>query len=102
MVPFLTSTGEPIKKAIGISSAVGVPVAVFASLGFAWSAWRSGVSVPGRWGFVDLGALMSIVPASLIGSYLGVRLGAHVSAPALNKLFAVILLLSVLKILSSL
>jgi uncharacterized membrane protein YfcA len=102
VVPFLTSTGEPVKKAIGISSAVGVPVAVFASLGFAWSAWRSGVSVPGRWGFVDLTALVGIVPASLLGSYGGVRLGNRVRAPVLKKIFAVILSLSAAKILFSL
>jgi uncharacterized protein len=102
VVPFLTSAGEPLKKAIGISSAVGVPVAVFASLGFAWSAWRSGVSAPGRWGFIDLTALASIVPASLVGSYVGVRMGARVSAPALKKIFAVVLLLSVAKIFLSL
>jgi uncharacterized protein len=98
VVPFLTSTGETVKRAIGISSAVGVPVAVFASLGFAWSAWRLGVSTPGHWGFIDLEALVGIVPASLVGSYLGVRLGTVVSAPALKKIFAVILLLSVTKI----
>jgi uncharacterized protein len=102
VVPFLTSTGEPVKKAIGISSAVGVTVAVFASLGYAWSAWRSGVSAPGRWGFIDLAAFASIVPASLLGSFLGVRLGARVSAPLLKKIFAVVLLLSAAKLLFSL
>jgi uncharacterized protein len=102
VVPFLTSTGEPVKKAIGISSAVGVTVAIFASLGFAWSAWRSGVTAPGRWGFIDLAAMVSIVPASLLGSYGGVRLGTRVSAPSLKKIFAVILLLSATKILFSL
>lgn len=102
VVPFLTSTGEPVKKAIGISSAVGVPVALFASLGFAWSAWRSGVAAPGRWGFIDLVALACIVPASLVGSSLGVRLGTYVSEPVLKKIFAVILLMSVAKIFSSL
>lgn len=102
VVPFLTSTGESVKKAIAISSAVGVSVAVFASLGFAWSAWHTGVSVPGRWGFIDLQALSGIVPASLVGSYLGVRLGKRIQAPVLKKIFAVVLLLSVAKILTSL
>lgn len=101
VLPFLTSTGEPVKKAIGISSAVGVPVALFASLGFAWSAWRSGISAPGRWGFIDLSALLWIVPTSLLGSYWGVRLGKRISAPFLKKIFAVVLLLSALKILHS-
>ena len=101
VVPFLTSTGEPVKKAIGISSAVGVPVAVFASLGFAWSAWRSGVDAPGRLGFIDWTALISLVPASLVGSFVGVRLGTRIGAPLLKKIFAAILLLSAAKLLFS-
>jgi uncharacterized protein len=102
VVPFLTSTGEPIKKAIAISSAVGVAVAVFASLGFAWNAWSLQVSAPGRLGFINVHALMGIVPASLLGSSLGIRLGTRLKAPLLKKIFAVVLLLGVTKILSSL
>ena len=101
VVPFLASTGEEMKRAIGISSAVGVVVAVFASLGYALSAWRLGTSFPGRWGYVHLGAFASIVPASMLGAYIGVRLGVFVSAPLLKKIFAVLLLGSAAKLLMS-
>ncbi len=101
VVPFLASTGEDMKRAVGISSAVGVVVAVFASLGYALSAWRLGTSFPGRWGYVHLGAFASIVPASMLGAYIGVRLGVFVSAPLLKKIFAVLLLGSAAKLLMS-
>jgi uncharacterized protein len=102
VVPYLAATGEPVKRAIGISSAVGVVVALFSTLGYAWSAWRLGVQVPGRWGFVHSAALMSIVPMSLVGSFLGVRLGAVVSAPLLKRIFGVLLLISAAKLFSTL
>lgn len=102
VVPFLTSTGEPVKKAVGISSAVGVVVAAFASMGYAFGAWRLGEgAVPGRLGYVHIAAFASIVPASLIGAYVGVRLGSRVSAPRLKKIFAVALLASAAKLLTS-
>lgn len=103
VVPFLTSTGEPVKKAVGISSAVGVVVAAFASVGYAFGAWHlgDGGAAPGRLGYVHIAAFASIVPASLIGAYVGVRLGARVSAPRLKKIFAVVLLASAAKLLTS-
>lgn len=98
LVPFLTSTGESIKKAAGITSPIGVVVALFATLGFAASALKQPINLPGLLGFVHVGGFFAIVSTSLIGVFFGVRLAEKVPAAVLKKIFAVLLLGTGLKL----
>ncbi len=101
IVPFLLGIGAPVKQATGISSAIGVPVALAASLGYAWSAPAQGVDLPGQLGFVHLAAAC-IVSTSLIGVFLGVKWAQKVPALALKRFFALTLLAAGAKMLVSL
>jgi uncharacterized membrane protein YfcA len=92
VVPFLLAVGEPVKKAAGISSAVGVVVAAAATAGYGWSARAQAVSLPNQWGFVHLPALASIVAASFFGVLIGIKLARRVDALMLKRMFAITLL----------
>lgn len=99
IVPFLLAVGEPVKKATGISSAVGVVVAMSATVGYAWSAHLQGIHLPGQWGFVNTTALAWIVSGSFFGVLIGVKLAKKVPATALKRIFAITLLSAGAKIL---
>ena len=92
VVPFLLAVGEPVKKATGISSAVGVVVATAATAGYAWSAHAQAVHLPSQWGFIHLPALASVVVASFFGVLVGIRLARKVNALILKRMFAITLL----------
>jgi uncharacterized membrane protein YfcA len=102
IVPFLLAVGQPVKKATGVSSAVGVVVAAAATAGYAWSAHAQGVHLPGQWGFVHVSALLTIVSASFFGVLAGVKMAKRVNALLLKRLFALTLLAAGLKMIWSL
>ena len=102
VVPFLLAVGEPVKKATGISSAVGVVVAAAATVGYAWSAHAQGVDLPGQWGFVHATALTAIVAGSFFGVLGGIKLAKKVNALLLKRLFAITLLAAGTKMIWSL
>jgi uncharacterized membrane protein YfcA len=97
-VPFLASTGEAIPRAIGTSTAVGVVISVFASLGYAFSAWKLNINDPLRWGFVHLPSAISAIPTSFLGSYIGIQIAKHINALMLKRLFSLLLIGSAVKI----
>jgi uncharacterized protein len=98
LVPFLLSIGETVRRTVGTSSAVGVVVALAASIGLFASAQINGIDVPGVFGYVHATAVATIVPASLIGAHMGVTLAARLSTSALKRGFGVLLLLTGAKI----
>jgi uncharacterized membrane protein YfcA len=102
IVPFLLAVGQPVKKATGVSSAVGVVVAAAATAGYAWSAHAQGVHLPGQWGFVHVSAFLAIVSASFFGVLAGVKMAKRVNAILLKRLFALTLLAAGLKMIWSL
>lgn len=101
LVPFLLSVGVQLKRSVGISSAVGVVVALAASVGYALSAHLQAVVLPGQWGYVHIEALMGIVAGSLLGVPLGVALCQRVNAVLIKKIFALTLLIAGVKIAAS-
>lgn len=94
LVPYLLSTGVGIKKAAGITSPVGVVVALFATLGYAISASNNPPQVPGAIGFVVGSAFLTIVSTSFLGIFLGLRLSNVLPGHQIKRAFAVLLLLT--------
>ncbi len=99
IVPYLLSVGEEVKKATGISSAVGVVVAAAASAGYAFAAHAQGIHEPGLLGFVHISAFLGIVTGSFFGVLIGMRLAAKAPAALIKRIFAVTLLASGAKML---
>jgi uncharacterized protein len=91
-VPFLTWCNMTTHRAIGTVSAMGFPLAIAGTAGYA----VAGLSVPGlpAWsmGFVYLPAFAGISIASVIVAPYGARLAHKLKGPTLRRIFAVFLI----------
>lgn len=89
---YLTYKNIAIKKAIGTSAAIGLPIAVAGTLGF-MSSPAEEFNVPGVIGFVYWPAFAFIALSSLFAAPLGVRCAAKIAPINLKRAFAGISLL---------
>lgn len=94
-VPFLTWCNVKVQQAIGTSAALGLPIAISGTLGYAISGV---VAAPGNtmpdWslGYVYLPAVLLISVVSFFTAPLGVKLAHRLPVPTLKKLFALLLI----------
>lgn len=100
MVPLLLWEGLLLRKAIANSSACGVPIAVAGAIGFAVMGQAEPMVAMGVVGSVHLVALLCIAVMSVIGAQLGVRLAHRMPVLWLQRVFAVVLFLIGIKVLS--
>ncbi|ACT49743.1 sulfite exporter TauE/SafE family protein [Methylovorus glucosotrophus] len=91
-VPYLHYFNVPLKRAIGTSAAIGLPIALAGTIGYIYTGW----SVPGlpanSLGFIYLPALAGIALASIITAPWGAALAHRLPTPILRRLFACLLL----------
>jgi uncharacterized membrane protein YfcA len=92
MFPILLAMNYPEKKAIGTSSASGLFITFFGSIGF-WLFGLTDVEVNASLGYLYVPALLIIGIASLFTVPLGVQYMDRISNAKLRKIFAVALIL---------
>lgn len=93
-VPYLSSSGVPMKQAVGTSAACGLPIAVAGAIGFMWFG-RGVVSefdVAGTVGFVHIGAFVTISVVSFAMAKVGAKLAHVLPAQVLKRAFGCLLL----------
>lgn len=90
-VPTLTAMGRSIHQAIGTSAAMGVALALAATLWMLLTFEPTGVD--NTVGLVYWPAYLTIMPCTLIFAPLGVKLSQRISAPTLNIAFMLLLLI---------
>ena len=101
-VPFLMYCNVPTKRAIGTSSAIGLPIAIAGALGYTISGLHV-VSLPNfSLGFIYLPAFIINALASIISAPFGALLVQKLSVKKLKKIFAVLLIIIGLNMLYSL
>ncbi len=100
-VPFLTWQNVEIKKAIGTSAAIGLPIAIAGTLGYLINGWSHFSSDPFTFGFVYLPAVLLIASTSFFAAPYGVKLAHALPVASLKKVFAVLLILLSVKMLYS-
>ncbi|MDX9767132.1 MAG: sulfite exporter TauE/SafE family protein [Ectothiorhodospiraceae bacterium] len=101
-VPFLAWCNVRLHHAIGTSAAVGFPIALAGSVGYL-AAGHAAEGLPaGSLGFVHLPALASTAIASVLLAPLGARAAHRLPVAALKKVFALLVVLLVAKMLYSL
>ena len=100
-VPLLTRFSVPAQQAVATSAACGLPIAIAGSLGFVATGWGQ-AQLPG-WsvGYIYLPAFLGIVMSSMLFAKLGARLAHQVSATTLKKIFAGVLFVIGLRLLSA-
>jgi uncharacterized membrane protein YfcA len=91
-VPFLTWCNVRVQHAIGTSAAVGLPIAIGGTIGYAFNGW--GHALP-AWsaGFVYLPAVAALVAGSMSTAPLGARTAHRLPVPTLKRIFAGLLLI---------
>ncbi len=90
-VPYMTARNVPIHNAIATSAAIGMPLALFNTLGFIYTGWGIPELPQGALGFVFLPALVVLATASSITAPLGVRVSHRLPMVTLKRGFACIL-----------
>jgi uncharacterized protein len=90
-VPYMTARNVPIHNAIATSAAIGMPLALFNTLGFIYTGWGITALPQGALGFVFLPALIVLATASILTAPLGVRFSHRLPMNTLKRGFAFIL-----------
>lgn len=91
-VPFMVWCNVPIHQAVATSAALGLPVALAASLGYFVSGWGLTPAVAGAWGYLYLPALAALMPMTVLMAPLGARAAHALPVAKLKKGFALLLL----------
>lgn len=98
-VPFLTWCQVPITHAIGISAALGIPIAVTGTIGYLVNGWNDPALPPYALGYLYLPAVVGISATSIFAAPWGARLAHRLPVPVLKRIFALLLLALVTKML---
>ena len=100
-VPLLLRAGATMTQAAGTSSSMGLPIALGGAVGYV----VNGLGAPGlpehALGYVHLPALAGIAAVSVCAAPVGVALAHRLPAPALKRVFSVLLLAGAVKMVLS-
>lgn len=91
IVPFLAFCSVPMQRAVAVSAACGLPIAMSGALSYMWFGWGKEGLPSASLGYVYLPALIGIALTSMIFSKLGAKLAYLLSATLLRRLFAIFL-----------
>jgi uncharacterized membrane protein YfcA len=91
-VPFLHACNLDLKRAIAISTALGLPIALFGAAGFVLSGWDHAGLPAGTVGYISLPALAAIASVSILAAPLGVRLSHTLPVKKLKQVFGLLVL----------
>ncbi len=96
-VPFMSTVGMPVHRAVGTAAAVGFIVAVPATIGFMIAGWGEKALPHLSVGFVNLLGVALITPLSTTAAPWGARLAHSLSSVALRRFFALFLLITAVR-----
>jgi len=100
-VPYLVWQNVDIKKAIGTSAAMGLPISVAGTAGYVINGWSAISAVNYTLGFVYLPAVFLISMTSFLTAPYGARLAHRMPVASLKKAFALLLIILCAKMLYS-
>ena len=92
-VPFLLWHREDIRRAVGTSATIGLPIALAGTLGFVLSGLDAPVQPGLNSGYVYWPAVAAVALASVLTAPLGARLAHHLPRAILQRVFAVLLVI---------
>lgn len=96
-VPYLLGQRLEMKKAVAVSSACGLPIALAASGSYILLGWNQEALPEGSLGYIYLPAFIGIVLCSVLTVPLGVHLAHKLPAQRLKRYFAVVLFIMAAK-----
>ncbi len=96
-VPYLTWQNVEIKKAIGTSAAIGLPLSLAGTFGYVLNGWGVDSGLNYNLGFVYLPAVLLISVTSFFTAPLGASVAHKMNVNSLKKVFAILLIILSLK-----
>ena len=90
-VPYFNAFGFPVHRAVGTAAAIGLIIALPATIGFVATGWGIPALPRASVGHVNLLGLILIAPFTSLTAPIGVRLAHGMSARTLKLLFALFL-----------
>lgn len=100
-VAYLGYKKVDMKKAIGTSAAIGLPIAIAGAMGYLMSGWSRTLGSPYTLGYIYVPAFLAISMASVVAAPYGVRYSQRLPEAQLKKIFAVVSLALCIKMLVS-
>lgn len=97
-VPFLAWCNQPMVRSVGTSAACGIPIAWAGVVGYLLVGWGESDGAAMTVGYIHVPAVAGIVAGSLLLTPVGAALAHRLPATALKRVFAVLLLLVGLKL----
>ena len=90
-VPYLVKKRIAMGNAVAISSACGLPIAIFGTLGYTVLGWNSTALSEPSFGYIYLPAFIGIISASLFCAPIGAKLAHKVPGAKLKRVFAILI-----------
>lgn len=92
-VPTMTLCGKPIHIAVGTSAAIGLLIAVPATIGYVVTGWENALLPTASFGYVSSIGFAAIAPTSILFAPIGARLAHRLSRRNLSLIFGLFLFL---------
>jgi uncharacterized membrane protein YfcA len=96
-IPFLTWRGHPMKKAIGVSASLGIPIAMAGVASYIYNGMTVKNLPEYSLGYVYLPALIGVVLTSSYFARLGAKISHRLPQDKMKKSFAIFLMLVAIK-----
>lgn len=90
-IPFLAWCNVPLRRAIGTAAAIGFPIALAGSVGYALNGLRVPGLPRGSLGYIHIPALMLVALTSMLAAPWGARLAHRMPVAKLRVVFALML-----------
>lgn len=100
-VPYLVARQVPMKNAVAISSACGLPIAVAAVAVYIVLGWDKADMPEWSFGYVYLPAMLGIIICSILTAPLGAKLANKLPAQKLKRFFSVVIFFIAIKMILS-
>ena len=100
-VPILTYLGYEMRKAIATSAMIGVILSTFGTISYIYNGWGVENLPEYSLGYIYLPAFVGIAFASILTAPLGVKLSYKLSAARIRQVFAIFLVVILVRMLSS-
>ena len=92
-VAYLGFRNVDMKKAVGTSAAIGLPIAIAGTVGYLVSGWSKTADNPYTLGFIYVPAFVAIAIASAVAAPYGARFSHSLPEVLLKRIFAVVSLI---------
>lgn len=90
-VPFMVWSNVPLRNAVATSAALGLPIAVFASMGYIINGMHLQGMPPGSLGYVYLPAVVCVAGLSVFFAPQGAKLAHTLPVKKIKRIFAILL-----------